>query len=274
MIAALAATLLALAQQSPAQHTTARGITGSFTMTHTGQPLQAKIDQSLTAPLLVRVTDVTPTGSDSDARTYRIDYIGAVAGTFDLRTLIDHRDGTAATELAPLEVHIVSELPAKFGTDLFGDPPEPMFSVSHYRLTLASIAAVWIAVPLGVLVRRWLRRVPPCAPLPPVRKPTFADQLRPLVEAAMQRELSVEDQARLELLLLAFWSERRALGHLAPAEAITELRSDPDASPLLLAVESWLHSGQQRANRPSDDLATLLEPYRAYAPIESSQATP
>ncbi len=276
MIALLAGALLSLAQQSPAQQTTARGITGSLTISHEGSPLQATLDQSLTSPLLVRVTEVTPastSGSAATARQYRIDYIGAVAGTFDLRTLIDHRDGTPATELAPLEVHIVSELPAVFGTDLFGTPPHPVYGASRYRLILAAIAAVWIAIPIALALRKWMRKAPPCVQPIPVASPSLADQLRPFVEAAMARELSVEDQARLELLLLAFWSERRALGDLPPALAIAELRGDPEASGLLLAVESWLHSGQHPGRRPPDELTQLLEPYRAYPPIEVAEAT-
>ncbi len=263
-------TALAVAQ-SPPTHTTARGITGTLTLNHTGQTLRASLDQSLTAPLLVRVTDLTPSAPDTSEHRYRIDYIGAVAGTFDLRTLIVHHDGTSALELAPLEVQIASELPANFGTDLFGTPPAPNLVMSYYRLVLALIALLWIAIPIVLFVRRHLRKPP--APEPPPAKPslTLADQLRPLIQAAMQRDLSIEDQARLELLLLAFWSERRALAHLAPALAIAQLRTDSEASPLLLAVEEWLHARGHSEPRPARDLMKLLEPYAAHAPIAVAQ---
>ena len=245
---------------------TPRGITGSVTISHSGDPLQAKLDQDLSSPLLVRVTDLSGTDPTSEHR-YRIDYIGAVAGSFDLRSMITHRDGTPATEIAPIPVKIVSELPEKFGSDLFIVSAKPLFARSYYRVILGLIAAVWIAIPIFVFVRRAIRNrpTPPAPPPPPA--PTLADQLRPLVEGAMNQGLSVPDQARLELLLMAFWSERRNFSALQPAEAIEKLRTDPEASTLLLAVERWLHSRAGATPQPEKDLAQLLDPFRGHDPI-------
>ncbi len=236
----------------------ARGITGSITVTHEGPPLRAKPDQDLVAPLLVRVTETAH-------NRYRIDFIGAVAGTFDLRTLIEHRDGTPASELRPLPVRVVSELPAGHGTDLFGDQRTQSGIDSHYRLIIATIGVAWLAVPAAVLVRRALRNRPAPAAPPPAPVPTFADRLRPLVEAAMSQGLSVQEQARLELLLFMFWRERRDFGSMTPAEAISRLRVDPEAGVLLLAVERWLHARGNGASRPAEDLSRLLDPYRIVA---------
>ncbi|MSR29801.1 MAG: hypothetical protein EXS03_09575 [Phycisphaerales bacterium] len=243
---------------------TPRGVTGSIILTHRGAPLMAHPDQPIVSPLLVRVIDTTPTAAPDAAHTYRIDYIGVVAGDYDIRTLIRHRDGTTADELVAIPVTIISELPARHGTDLFGTPTAPTIVRTHYRLIAALFALAWLAVPTFVLVRRAIRNRPPPPLPPPTPEPTLADQLRPLAEGAMRGSLSLDDQARLELLLIAFWSERRELSSVSPAQAISQLRADADASPLLLAIEQWLHS---RDGSP-ESLAELLEPYRAHAPIE------
>ena len=251
---------------------TPRGITGSVTISHSGDPLQAKLDQDLSSPLLVRVTDLSGADPTSEHR-YRIDYIGAVAGSFDLRSMITHRDGTPATEIAPIPVKIVSELPEKFGSDLFIVSAKPLFARSYYRVILGLIAAIWIAIPIFVFVRRAIRNrpAPPAPPPPPA--PTLADQLRPLVEGAMNQGLSVPDQARLELLLMAFWSERRNFAALQPAEAIEKLRTDPEASTLLLAIERWLHARGGASPQAAQGLSQLLDPYRGHAPIAVAEVS-
>ncbi len=47
---------------------TPRGITGSVTILHSGDPLQAKFDQDLSSPLLVRVTDLSGADPTSEHR--------------------------------------------------------------------------------------------------------------------------------------------------------------------------------------------------------------
>ncbi len=244
--------------------TTPRGITGSVTITHGGAAIVAQPDQALTAPMIVRVTDLTPSAADGFPHNYRIDFIGSLAGEHDLREHLRHRDGSPVDELAPVLVTIVSELPERHGTDLFGTPTRPFFTRNHYQLFAWVLAVAWVCVPVVFLWKRWLRNRPGPPPAPPAPKPTLADQLRPLTEKAMRGELSLEGQARLELLLIAFWSERRDLTRLSPAQALAQLRSDAEASPLLLAVERWLHSREGS----SDSITSLLEPYRSHAPIE------
>lgn len=280
MIAALRVILCAAAFGTAAQGApsadppTSRGITGSIVVEHAGQPLQAMVDQNLSSGVVVRVTDLTPQADAGSPHRYRIDYIGAISGTFDLREFINHRDGTPASELAPLPVTIVSELPARHGTDLFREPVPPRFSQSHYRLILGGIALLWIAVPIFVLIRRAIRNRPTQATTPEPPPPTFADQLRPFVEAAMRGGLSVAQQASLELLLLAYWSDRRNLRSLSPADAIQALRVDPEAGQLLQAVERWLHSRNPASARTPQEIHELLEPYRSSKPVELSESHP
>ncbi len=89
----------------------------------------------------------------------------------------------------------------------------------------------------------------------------------------MNQGLSVPDQARLELLLMAFWSERRNFSALQPAEAIEKLRTDPEASTLLLAVERWLHARGSASPQAAQGLSQLLDPYRGHAPIAVAEVS-
>jgi hypothetical protein len=68
-------------------------------------------------------------------------------------------------------------------------------------------------------------------------------------------------QAQLERLIIGYWRERLPeIGALPPAQAMIRLRSHPEASPLLLALEEWLHA--RRSHATAKDIEILLAPYR------------
>ncbi|MFO0873892.1 MAG: hypothetical protein U0575_07960 [Phycisphaerales bacterium] len=228
-----------------------------------------------------------------------MEFIGAIAGDFDLRDLLEHADGAPASDLAPLPVRIVSQLPPNHGTDLYGLAEPPFTLHGWYRRALLAIGIAWIAVPAVVLARRAMRRRAP-EPAPAVEPPpSLADLLRPLVEAARSRRMSVAERGRLELLLYRFWGEHlvdlpravddgdsRAHGASSRADVMAALRAHPESGRLLRAVEGWLHgrreaederaggeSGEGRSNdgtrdenardqsAPDETVAALLEPF-------------
>ncbi|HMN97056.1 MAG TPA: hypothetical protein PKC43_02760 [Phycisphaerales bacterium] len=255
-----------------------RGVVGFHVIEHAGVPIRAIPDQGLFAPVIVRVLEVpTPTGA---APRYRIEFIGSVVGNFDLVPLLEHIDGTPAHALGRLPIRVDSELPALHGTDLFLQDRSIAPLRSGYRAWMIALALAWLAVPAVVVARRALRRPQPTVIEPPPPPPTVADRLRPLVEAAIDGTLDLAGQARLELLLVRFWSDRLGLESLAPAAAIIRLRRDPEAGALLRAVEGWLHAPRAARGGPSDrdaiepaaserrpdaELARLLRPYTLIA---------
>lgn len=244
---------VACAQPEPV--TVARGLTGTIRFEYAGPALRAKQNQSLTNAVIVRLN------KEGEGKTYRLDFIGAIAGEFDLRDTIEGVDGPLPADVPPLRATVFTQLPADHGTDLF-EVARPGFDLeSHYGAALWTLGALWVSVPLIVGARRLLRArpAPPPAPPPPAR--TLADQLRELVELAMAGGMTVAEQGRLELLLLAHWGERMSLQSLPVPEAVARLRRDPVAGGLLLAVESWLHSGRQVAPVPESRVAELLAPY-------------
>lgn len=260
----------------PVKATASRGVASEFTFEHAGPILRAKPNQALTSPILVRLTlmDSAETVKPGAPRKYKLSFIGNIAGTFDLRDYLERADGQAVTDVPSIIVAVESHLPEKHGTDLFTVKHPPFLLQSQYQLLLYAFAGLWIAIPAIVIVRRMLKKraeVPPPVLPPP---PTLAEQLRPLVEAAASRELSIAEQGRLELLLISFWRERLGLGSLTPAQAISRIRQDPTAGRLLVAVERWLHSRDAGHARPGDEIAALLEPYRGMPAVDVNVSTP
>ncbi len=216
---------------------TARGTTGSFEVA-SGAALRAKAVRDAASPLLVRVNEIAP-------ERYRIEYIGAVEGSFDVATLIERADGRAPEGLPDLRVEIFTQLPPNHGTDVFGLSAPGFSLAAHYTTALTAVIALWAAVPAYFLVRRALRRKP-APPAPAPRAPTVAERLFAIVDAARTRELDTAERGKLELLLL---QELRAAGHGADgrdgetlADATAALRDDPNTAAIVRAVESWLHA--------------------------------
>jgi hypothetical protein len=211
----------------------ARGSVGSIEVAYRDAPLRAKALRDADAPVLVRVTTL---GADR----YRIDYIGAVTGTYDLLPAIERADGRAPEGLGSLSVEIFSQLPPNAGTDVFG-LSAPGFNFSaHYAAALWTLGALWAAVPTLFLLRRAMRRTPTAAPVAPPREPTTAELLFAAVDAARARELTADERGQLELRLLQILRRGSPEGDVAAA--ITALRADPRTGAVVRAVESWLHA--------------------------------
>ena len=240
-----------------------RGITGRVRIESNEGILRGRPDLDLESPLLVRLAAYEDLGDGRFAS--ELDYIGTVAGTFDLRDVLVFESGAPVAELAPIPVEIVSNLSTDAPTDLVMAPPPASSLEGGYSVVLAVVCILWLLVPLIVLARRLVRRAPVVVPDPPA--PTIGERIAPIVEAAASRRLSVEEQGRLELLLYAHWQEELKLDD-DRALAVARLRRHELAGELLRTVERWLHD----PNGPEPDeqeIADLLEPYR----VPSSRPT-
>ena len=110
--------------------------------------------------------------------------------------------------------------------------------------------------------------------VPPKPEPSFAERLRPLVEAAAVGQLSTAEQATLERLLMGFWREKLGLPEMRMAEALARLKAHGEAGAILRAVERWLH---QPGSNGVSEIKSLLQPYRnlpAPAPAAPASTPP
>ncbi len=130
----------------------------------------------------------------------------------------------------------------------------------HYRGLMWGAVALWAAVPVVVLSVRAVRRprpAPPASAAPP--PPTIAEQLRAALELAGERTLTVEESARLELLLLRFLGGSEAGDSADLASMLSRVRANESTRPLVLAIERWLHAKNGGESARASAAAALEE---------------
>ena len=258
-LAALLAAATAAAEPPPTVGIEGRAVVTLPLAGYTPRPVDDR------SPLVLRLGDVRP---DNGAYRYTLYYLGLAPGAFPLSEHLLRPDGEAAAELSNVVLRVRALLPADHDGQLADDPFRAAPRLGGYREALAALAALWIA---GlVTLARMNRRVRPPPPPPPAPAPTLADLLRPLAEAAAAGTLDTAGRARLERLLIGYWSGRLALSALPAAEVLPRLREHPEGGLLLRRVEAWLHS--PRGASP-DEVRDALTPYMAVpAPREEGPA--
>jgi hypothetical protein len=93
--------------------------------------------------------------------------------------------------------------------------------------------------------------------------PTIQDTLKPLVKAACNGTIEPHQRAELESVLIHYWTKRLALADTAPGQILSILKNHPEAGPLILRLETWLHKPLGEARESTTDLAELLRPYES-----------
>jgi hypothetical protein len=207
--------------------------------------------------IVLRILATWPHGT---AFRYDLEYWALEPGEHDLRAFLRRKDGSGTADLPPIPVVVRSLLPPGRIRPHAPDEGEvPAFG--GYRALLAAAGVAWAAGLAWLLLARRERRRDETQS--PARPPTLAERLRPLVERALQGQLSRGERAQLELGLVAHWRRRLGLDERRPEEALALLREHPQAGPLLNGLEDWLHRPDPAAEV---DVAELLAPYRDLAP--------
>ena len=217
-----------------------------------GPELETKpIDRD--APMIVRIKQAIPYGTD--AHRYQIEYYCLEAGEYNLVDYLQQLDGTPA-QVPEVKVTVDAQLGEGqvLPTEL---TVKPTPRIGGYSMWLVIAGIVWVVGLIAILfVGRKQERLAKLADRPP----SLADRLRPLVEQAMQGELSGSQQAELERMLLTYWRGKLGLNDSDASQAIIELRAHETAGQLLRQLEGWLHMPADR--REEVNLTELLEPYR------------
>lgn len=217
-----------------------------------GGEVKAKPRRDRKPPLSVRVLEMRPA---KDGHRYDFEVQGLEPGTHNLADFLDAPEGTAIPEIL-LEITSALE-PGLIRPHEIGSGKLPQ--LGGYRTTMLTLGAIWLAGLGAILLWRKKKFAPDSAnqQLPP----TLAERLHPLVDRAAKGELSSDDRAKLERLVIGHWRERLPeIAALSPAEAMIKLRADPRASPLILALERWLHA--RNPMMAEGEIEQLLAPYR------------
>lgn len=218
-----------------------------------GSELEAIPSADRKNAVLLQVLKVYPHGA---LFRYDIEYTGLEPGSHDLRKYLRRKDGTALGDLPPIQVDVKPVLPpgqVKPNELVLEKGP----IVGGYGLLAGILAASWLAG-LIALIWSFLPGMKKVRQRETGRPPSLAEKIRPLVEGAVKGSLSRSELAGLERGLLAWWRKRLGLEKMDPSAALERLRQHPEAGPLLVRLEAWLHQPESSGDV---DVQALLKPY-------------
>jgi hypothetical protein len=205
--------------------------------------------------LILRIERIERSGGQN---RYHFHYIGLEPGAYRIADYLIRPDGSRPEELGNERLEVRALLPEEHDGKLTSFVARPFPFIGGYRGALMALAIVWVA---GLVGFRIVGRKKVVATTPEViPSPTFAERLRPLVEAAASRQLTVEEKASLERLLMGYWRDKLALDEARMADMLLRLKAHGEAGAILRAIERWLH--QARGGTAMAEINSLLEPYR------------
>jgi hypothetical protein len=204
------------------------------------------------SPIVLRIAAIFPHGT---ANRYDLEFYGLEPGTFDLRDYVQREDGSSTDDLPKIPVEIRGILkPGQVQPNAL--PLTELPRMGGYRNLLFAGGAVWF---MGVLALLFFRKAKGGSGIADgEEKLTLADRLRPIVERAQTGELTKNEQAELERLLIGYWRSRLNIEGQSMTAALATLRQHEEAGALLSELEKWLHSP---SHGEGVDVAELLKPY-------------
>lgn len=247
--------------QEPEAQTTI-GIEGRVVLEHELPQLQV-VEARDDAVLLLRLGEVE--FLEDGRQRVELLFLARRPGDFDLRQYLTTPSGKPPQGLPSIPIRVTSLLPEDHQGDLESiEELEGPGAGGFYRIVKV-VLVLWL-LPMGAwLFWRWRSRPRP-EPVVVERKPTVAELLRPLADAALRGELDLAGQAKLERLLLGFWRDRLGLGDLSQADALRRMRAHEEAGELLRAVEAWLHRPDGQETVTEGELQRLLRRYQTPMP--------
>lgn len=205
--------------------------------------------------LVIRMLEVKPAaeGFRYDLEIYALD-----PGTHQIADFLRYADtrGPIVKLDATFEVttiHPLDSLPKP-------SDPEPVDpeKIGGYKTLIIVLGIAWALIFLLIIFYRKKQVADFVAENPP---PTLHEKLQVLVSNASQGELTDHERSNLERLILGHWKKKiPEIESLPPARALVELRNHPEASPLVLKLEEWLHAPNPNLTR--EEILPLLTPYR------------
>jgi hypothetical protein len=211
------------------------GVEGQRTIEIAGPKLRA-VPFTPGDALSVRVANVEQT---KDGFRYDIRYMAFGPGEHDIGKSLIGLDGKAPMHQPDFRVDVAALIPEKHSGELFATSNSKIDLHTNYNLLMTLAWGAWAAllIPLIWYGRDWSRRTTAAPPAPRI-----IERLRSLLKQAAKSDLQPEQQADLEQLLLAFWSQRLNLSEQRLGETIERLRLHPQAGPQWSSVERWFHS--------------------------------
>ena len=205
-------------------------------------------------PLVVRLLEVKPA---KDGFRYDFEIQGLEAGTHNLADFLIAANSASPPEFPEIPIEITIALPPGIELPKVAGAKE-MPSLGGYRATMITIGCVWVAGLAAIILWRKKQKPADAENAPP---PSLAERLKPMLDDASSGRMDTAARAKLERLILGHWRERLPdIADATPSEAMVKLRQHPEASPLILALERWLHARDSETSEA--EIQQLLAPYR------------
>jgi hypothetical protein len=220
-------------------------------------------------PLLVRIAGIESRGNGVFA--YNLAYTGLEIGVFNLTDFLVNTSGQRLREpVATVTIGSVIPPGARYAA-VYTDPPFQGRAIP-YKLILVLGSLLWAS---GGVALFWPAKKPPDTKTDAEKETqqqehdaedssnqkTLADLLRPLVEKAANKSISLGEKARLEQILFEHWGKELELDHLDSLEQLRRILAHPDAGALLRTIERWLY--QPNSLITPEEINAALQSYSA-----------
>jgi len=191
-------------------------------------------------------------------QVYDVRYVVNLPGEFDLIDYLTSTDGNPIDDLPSFKVRGLTSLTKDIETRIQEIEDAGVHIWHWYYETLAAMGVCWVGWLLGLIFVGRPKR--PAKPPPAPPEPTIVEQIERYLRMLAREELTVEEKARLEVLLLEHWRERLGLRRYRMASACRQIQQSDTLGQLYEKLAAWLHN-------PNADIGSdqFLEAYRAYA---------
>ncbi len=188
------------------------------------------------ASVNLRIADVVEQGA---VRVYDVRYVVNLPGEFDLTDYLTSTDGNPIDDLPSFKVRGLTSLTKDIETRIQEIEDAGVHIWHWYYETLGALGVCWVGWLLGLIFVGRPKRPPKPLPAPP--EPTIAEQIERYLRMLAQGELSVEEKARLEVLLLTHWRERLGLRRQRMASACRQIQQSDTLGQIYEKLAGWLH---------------------------------
>ena len=212
------------------------------------------------------IVQVVDTFRHGDSFRYTIRFSGLEPGEHDLADWLVRKDDSPTGQLPKIPIEIESLLPAGQVTPN-ALPDGWLPQMGGYKMVMIAAACLWGLVLLALVFGGRRKKI--VAQRSEAQKRSLADLLQERLEAAFNNKVAPQQYAELERMLFSWWRKRLGYDSLAPEVALTKIKQNAQAGPLMIQLERWMHRPER--DNQDVDLAKLLEPYREL-PVDQWEA--
>jgi len=212
------------------------GVEQAVIIRYSGPPLKAR-PYRRGASINLRIAGQAQQGG---VRVYDIRYVVSLPGEFDLTEYLTSTDGRPIDDLPPFRVRGLTSLTKDIETRIQEIETVGVHIWHWYYESLVGAGVFWVAWLMGLIFLGRPKRPP--QPPPAAPQPSVIEQIERLLAAMASRELTVEEKARLESLLLQHWRERLELDEQRMAAACRRIEASPEWGPVYGMRQAWLHN--------------------------------